>query len=263
MPSKAGWKLGKMSPPSSSPTRATSEARAASVSARAVPRERVTSKPYSAAMRSTAREAVTGTTMRPGGHLALLVHEEHLLAASVEEHAQVGAEGPHDVRELLERPLEFLRGLRDARLVEVGVEGDHLDPERAQDRGEDRRGGTEGVVEDHAEAAAPEDLAIHRSEEAVTVAIGAGVRKGERADGVHGGALEVLHEEEPLHRLLTVRRHFEPARVQELDVEDLRVVGRLPHMSAAGQPQSRDLIAHHGDGRHPEVLHVDAHREQA
>src|SRR5215468_4423856 len=34
-------------------------------------RVRVTSKPYSAAMRSTAREAVTGTTIRPGGRVRI------------------------------------------------------------------------------------------------------------------------------------------------------------------------------------------------
>src|SRR5215471_14193370 len=198
-----------------------------------------------------------------GEHLPFFVHEEHLFAARVEQHAQIGPQSPHDVRELLEGPLELFRGFRDARLVQVRVEGDHLNAERAKHRGEDRRGGAEGVVEDHPQAAAPNDLAIDGSEEAVAVAIGAGVREGQGADAVHGSALEVFHEEEPLHGLLPVRRHLEPPRVEKLDIEDLGVVGGLPHMSASGQSQRRDLIADHGNGRHSEILHVDAHGEQA
>src|SRR6266478_2092948 len=113
------------------------------------------------------------------------------------------------------------------------------------------------------EPAAAHDLWVYGSKETVTIAVSTRVREGERPDAIHWGALEILHEEETLHGLFPVRRDLESSRIEELDVHDLRIVGRLPHVGSAGQSEGRNLIAHHRKRRYPEILNIYADGQQA
>ena len=171
MPSKAGWKRGKMRPPCSSPTRTTSSPSAASVSARGVPRERVIAEAV------LVGEPLEGPRGGDG-------HHDASRAAGCASRA--GRRGPGSgrragsppsrrpgrpspprcrggrprsasrVRTMFESwPSERWNSsarLGDAALVEIGVERDHVDAERAQHRREDGRRRAEGVVEHHAQA---------------------------------------------------------------------------------------------------------------
>ncbi len=106
--------------------------------------------------------------------VAQLVEEEDALAGRVEDHPQVGAGGRD---EALDGPASAVAGRRT---LDERVQADHLDASLPEDRREDRRPRRVAVVDDAAEAAPGQRLAIDGGHELLDVALEGADRECQR-----------------------------------------------------------------------------------
>ena len=169
----------------------------------------------------------------PVEHLAGVVADVYLLAPGVEVETHICVKRPYYRRKLVYRLLELLGRPRGARSVEVGVKGDDIAVQLAENGGEYAGGRAEGVVEDYLEVRPPNRVGVYGGHEAVLVVLEPVYGKIHLAGLVHGDALEVLPEKELLYGLLVPRVEVEPLVVEELQVEELGVVRRAARVYAA------------------------------
>ena len=129
--------------------------------------------------------------------------------------------------------------------------------------GEDRGGAAVGVVDDDLGGAGADRLLVDEAQDALLVVLDVVFGEAQASGVLHLRPSEILPEEEALDPLLAIGRDVHPPLVEELDVHQLRVVGRPPDVHPGHRSVLAHLIADHGNGGHPEVVHVHPGREQA
>ena len=98
-----------------------------------------------------------------------LVHEIEALGARVEGNAEVGAHRRDEALCVRDRLVEGNGGRRRSVLSHVGMRGDHLDSQRAEDDRQDERGGRVGVVHHDPGTPSPGWLDVERSQKVFRV----------------------------------------------------------------------------------------------
>ena len=101
--------------------------------------------------------------------------------------------------------------------------GHRLDLERPQQHRQDERRGREAVVDDQPEAARADRLDVERVEQVLHVPLGRPGGKRDLSDLVPRRATELLACEVLLDLLDELRRRSDPGRLEDADLEDLRV----------------------------------------
>ena len=191
-----------------------------------------------------------------------VVDHENLLAAGVDDHAELRSERGHKDRELTQLFLELLERARADVLGHDPVHRDDLDPEAVEKLGKELRGGAVRVVDDDLRFRVG-DLFSMRDlrEERIAVRLSDPWRFVDPPNIVVRDAAQILAKEDRLDLPLLRLVHVEGLAIEELDVAHADVEWRHSHVDSAGRPNPTRLEPSDGQRRLEQVgdVHAGAH----